>query len=66
MKIHTSTEQLKQSGLFTQMEHPVALTPPLIADQEVLVGLYCELTGPASVHVDVHEFEDLKSFLYDP
>jgi DNA polymerase I len=30
MEIYTSTEQIKQSGIFTQLEHPVALTPPLI------------------------------------
>ena len=66
MKIYTSTEQIKQSGLFTQLEHPIALTPPLIADQELRVGLYSELTGPACLHVEVHEFEDLKRVLYDP
>ncbi|MFC1833234.1 DNA polymerase [Thermodesulfobacteriota bacterium] len=66
MEIYTSTEQIKHLGIFTQGKHPVALTPPLIADQEVLVGLYCELTGPACIHVDVHEFEEMKRFLYDP
>ncbi|MFC1834327.1 hypothetical protein ACFL2Q_06285, partial [Thermodesulfobacteriota bacterium] len=66
MEIFTRTEQIKQPGIFTQLEHPVALTPPLIADQEVLVGLYCELTGPACIHIDVHEFTDLRKYLYDP
>ncbi len=66
MEVYTGTEQIKRLSIFNQLEHPVALTPPLIADQEVLVGLHCELTGSACVHVDVHEFSDLKKFLYDP
>ncbi|MFC1835696.1 DNA polymerase [Thermodesulfobacteriota bacterium] len=66
MEIYSSTEQIKNLSIFAQGEHPVALTPPLITDQDVLVGLYCELTGPACMHLEVHEFADLKSFLYDP
>jgi DNA polymerase I len=66
MEIYNSTEQIKHLSIFTQGKHPVALTPPLIVEDEVLIGLYCELTGPACIHVDVHEFVDLKQFLYDP
>lgn len=66
MEIYTSTEQIKHLSIFAQGEHPVALTPPLIVEDKVLIGLYCELTGPACIHVDVHEFVDLKRFLYDP
>ncbi len=66
MEIYTDTEQIKSLGMFIQGEHPVALTPPLIAQDKVLIGLYCELTGPACIHLDVNEFRDLKSFLFDP
>ncbi|MDQ7785691.1 MAG: hypothetical protein RDU20_22615, partial [Desulfomonilaceae bacterium] len=66
MEIYTGTEQVRNLSIFAQGKHPVAVTPPLIADQEVLVGLYSELTGSACIQVDVQEFEDLKSFLYDP
>jgi DNA polymerase I len=66
MEIYTSTEQIKHLSIFSQGEHPVALTPPLILEDRVLVGLYSELTGPACIHVDIHEFVDLKRFLYDP
>jgi DNA polymerase I len=66
MEIYTSTDQIKQSGIFTQLEHPVALTPPLIVEDKVLVGMYSELTGSACINIDVHEFVDLKRFLYDP
>jgi DNA polymerase I len=66
MEIYTSTEQIKQLGIFTQGNHPVALTPPLIVEDKVLVGLYCELNGSACIHVDVQEFKDLKQFFYDP
>jgi len=66
MEIYTGTEQIKHLSIFTLLEHPVALTPPLILEDKVLMGLYCELTGPACIHVDVHEFVDLKRFLYDP
>jgi len=66
MEIYTGTEQIKHLSLFTQLELPVALTPPLIAEDKVLVGLYSEITGPACIHVGVHAFIDLKHFLYDP
>lgn len=66
MEIYTSTEQIKQSGIFTQLEHPVALTAPLIADDQVLIGLYCDVIGSACIHMDIHEFTDLKQLLYDP
>jgi len=66
MEIYTSTEQIKQLGIFTQLEHPVALTPPLILEDKVLIGLYSEFTGSACMHVDINEFADLKTFLYDP
>lgn len=38
----------------------------MIADDQVIIGLYCELTGSACTHVDIHEFVDLNTFLYDP
>jgi DNA polymerase I len=66
MEIYTSTDQIKQLGIFTQLEHPVALTPPLIVDDKVLIGLYSETTGPACIYLDIHEFGYLKQFLYDP
>ena len=53
-------------SIFTQLDHPVALTPPLILDDQVLIGLYCDLTGSACIHIDIDEFIDLKHFLYDP
>jgi DNA polymerase I len=66
MEIYTSTDQIMQLSIFTQLEHPVALTPPFILEDKVLVGLYSEFTGSACIHVDVHEFVDLKTFLYVP
>jgi DNA polymerase I-like protein with 3'-5' exonuclease and polymerase domains len=65
MEIYTSTEQIKHLSIFTQGKHPVALTPPLILEDKVLIGLYSEITGPAFIYVDIDEFTDLKRFLYD-
>jgi DNA polymerase I-like protein with 3'-5' exonuclease and polymerase domains len=66
MEIYTGIDQIKQLPIFTQLDHPVALTAPLIADDEVIIGLYCELTGSACIHIDTYKFIDLKRFLYDP
>jgi DNA polymerase I len=66
MEIYTGIDQIKQLPIFSQLEHPVALTPPLILEDKALIGMYCELIGPACIHIDVHEFIDLKHFLYDP
>ncbi len=66
MEIYTSTEQIKNLSIWTQGEHPVALTPPLIAGDKVLIGLYCEVTGSACINVEAQEFLDLKRLLYDP
>jgi DNA polymerase I len=66
MEIYTDTDRIKNLSIFTQGEYPVALTPPLIAQDDVLIGLYSEPTGPACIHFHENEFTDLKSFLYDP
>jgi hypothetical protein len=63
MEIYTSMDQTKQLSIVTQIDHPVALTAPLIADDEVIIGLYCEPTGSACIHIDSYKFIDLKRFL---
>ena len=66
MEIYTGIDQIKQLPIFSQLDHPVALTTPLIADDQVIIGLYCEPTGSACIHIDRYKFIDLKRFLYDP
>lgn len=66
MKIHTNIDDIKDLSLFKQLDQPVALTAPLIVDDQVLIGMYCHLTGSACIHIDINEFVDLKHFLYDP
>ncbi len=66
MEIYTSIDQIKQLNIFIQLDHPVALTAPLIIDDRVIIGIYCELTGSACIHVDTHTFIEIKHFLYDP
>lgn len=38
MEIFTGIDQIKQLNIFTQLEHPVALTAPLVIDEDVLIG----------------------------
>jgi len=66
MKIYTSIDKIKQLKAFDQLDHPVALTAPMIVDDQVIIGMYCESIGSACIHIDIHKFIDLKHFLYDP
>ncbi len=45
MEIYTGIDQIKQLNIFTQGNHPVALAAPSIADEQVIIGLRCDLTG---------------------
>lgn len=69
MELFTSKLEVKSSSRFIPKpygKHPVALTPPLIIGDEVLVGVFNELEGLACIRLPVTEFNDIKSFLYDP
>jgi len=56
MKIHTNINDIKELSIFKQLDHPVALTAPLIVDDQVLIGMYCHLSGCACIHIDINEF----------
>ncbi len=56
MYIYKDAEQIKQLSIFGQLDYPVALTAPLIAEDRALIGLYCYSTGAACIDIDVHEF----------
>jgi hypothetical protein len=42
MEIYTSIDQIKRLNIFNHLDHPVALTAPLIVDDEVIIGMYCQ------------------------
>jgi DNA polymerase-1 len=66
MMIYANIDDIKDLSIFKQLDHPVALTAPLIVDDQVLIGMYCHLTGSACMHLDINKLVDLKHFLYDP
>jgi DNA polymerase-1 len=66
MKIHGNPENVIKLDMFNQLDDPVAITAPLIWEDRVLIGVYCQTTGSSCIEVSVPEFQDLKSFLYDP
>ena len=66
MEIYTSIDSIKRLNIFNQLDHSVALTAPLILNDEVIIGMYCELIGSACIHIDIHTFIEIKHFLYDP
>jgi len=66
MKIYKNINDIKQSSIFGQLDHPVALTAPMIVDDQVIIGMYCAPIGSACIHIDIHKFLTLKHFLYDP
>ena len=63
MEIYTSIDPIKRLNIFYQLDHPVALTAPLILDDQVIIGIHCEIIGSACIHIDIHEFIDLKNLL---
>jgi len=38
MQIYKNINQIKQLSIFDQLDHPVALTAPLIVDDQVIIG----------------------------
>lgn len=66
MEIYTDAAQVKSLSWFQQGDYPIAVTPPLVLPDEVYIGLYCELSRSSVIRVPVSEFDELKSFLYDP
>ncbi len=48
MEIYTSIDPIKLLNRFNQLDHPVALTPPLIANDQVIVRnvLFSKLFKP--------------------
>ena len=66
MKILTSITEVENIPDFSQLEIPVACTAPLMTSDRVLVGLYGPEIGHACIDLSIQEFDDLKSFLYEP
>ncbi len=66
MKILTSISEAANIPDFSQLEIPVAITAPFMTSDRVLVGLYGPETGHACIDVSIQDFENLKSFLYEP
>jgi DNA polymerase I len=66
MKILTSVSEIKSNPDFYQGDTPVACTAPFMITDSVLIGLYGTGLGHACIELSHKEFEDLKSFLYEP
>lgn len=66
MKVCTSTDEITNLNIFAQLEHPLALTAPFIAEDQVIVGMYSAMMEFACIHVDIDTFINIKHFLYDP
>jgi len=70
MEIYTNIDQIKRLNIFTQLDHPVALTAPLIFDDQVIIGMYCEpdsgfpLIDKESAHVQLN-WNCLKKLIRD-
>ena len=66
MKILTSISEIQNNPDFYQGETPVACTAPFMTTDRVFIGLYGTGLGHACIEVSLQEFENLKSFLYEP
>jgi DNA polymerase I len=66
MKILTSVSEIQSIPDFYQGDTPVACTAPFMSSERVLIGLYGTGLGHACIDLSHPEFEDLKSFLYEP
>jgi len=66
MKILTSVPEIQSNPEFYQGDTPVACTAPFIAPDRILIGLHGTGLGHACIDLSLNEFEELKSFLYEP
>ena len=66
MKILTSISKIQSNLDFYQGEIPVACSAPFMTSDRVMIGLYGTGLGHACIEVSLQEFENLKSFLYEP
>jgi DNA polymerase I len=66
MKILKCLTEVQSNQDFYQGEIPVACTAPFMTTDRVFIGLYGPEVGHACIDVPLQDFEDLKSFIYEP